>query len=164
MDESGAQYEQVKGQLEKLESANQRLSEQVKRLLKTEYEFHTTQEQLDTPLAFETILGAGAVTVFDSSRDVIDIVQRTMEFPAEEPCGNCTPCRQGTEAMAEMLARFRRGEGRRADLRVFHELAETMALCSLCGLGQAAPFAVTDSLQHFREAYESRIAETKGAA
>jgi len=68
-------------------------------------------ELMDTPLAFENVLGAGAVTVFDESRDVIDIVHRTMEFLADESCGKCTPCRQGTEVMVETLERFRRGKG-----------------------------------------------------
>jgi len=114
-------------------------------------------ELIDTPLAFETILGAGAVTVFDESRDVIDIVYRTMEFLAEESCGKCTPCRQGTEVMVEILERFYQGDGLEKDIKVLKDLADVMMLSSLCGLGQAAPNAVTDSLQYFRDAYENRI-------
>ncbi|MCK5577521.1 MAG: SLBB domain-containing protein, partial [Dehalococcoidales bacterium] len=114
-------------------------------------------EMIDTPLAFEDILGAGAVTVFDKSRDVIDIVYRTMEFLAEESCGKCTPCRQGTEVMVEILERFCRGEGLKKDTRVLEDLSDTMMLSSLCGLGQAAPFAVTDTLKYFRDDYERRI-------
>ncbi len=114
-------------------------------------------DMIDTPLAFEHILGAGAVTVFDESRDVIDIVHRTMEFLAEECCGKCTPGRQGTEAMVEILERFCRGEGAQRDIKVMEDLAETMMLSSLCGLGQAAPFAVVDTLKYFRGDYERRI-------
>lgn len=116
-------------------------------------------EMIDTPLSFETILGAGAVIVFDESRDVIDIVYRTMEFLTEESCGRCTPCRQGTEAILEILDRFYRGEGLKKDIRDLEDLSSVMMLSSLCGLGQAAPNAVTDSLQYFKDAYESRIAE-----
>ncbi len=112
---------------------------------------------IDTPLTFETILGAGAVTVFDESRDVIDIVYRTMEFLAEESCGKCTPCRQGTEVMLEILRSFSQGEGLERNIRVLEELASVMMLSSLCGLGQAAPTPVIDSLQYFRSAYEERI-------
>ncbi len=114
-------------------------------------------EMIDTPLAFENILGAGAVTVFDKSRDVLDIVHRTMEFLAEESCGKCTPCRQGTEAMVEIMERFCRGEGQEKDIKVLEDLSDTMMLSSLCGLGQAAPFAVTDTLKYFRDDYERRI-------
>jgi NADH-quinone oxidoreductase subunit F len=112
---------------------------------------------IDTPLAFENLLGAGAITVFDESRDVIDIVHRTMEFLAEESCGKCTPCRQGTEVMVETMARFLRGEGLEKDIKALEVLSDTMMLTSLCGLGQAAPFAVLDTLKYFRGDYERLI-------
>jgi NADH:ubiquinone oxidoreductase subunit F (NADH-binding) len=112
---------------------------------------------IDTTLAFENLLGAGAITVFDESRDVIDIVLRTMEFLAEESCGKCTPCRQGTEVMVEILTRFSRGEGSEKDIKALEVLSDTMMLSSLCGLGQAAPFAVMDSLKYFRGEYDKRI-------
>jgi len=112
---------------------------------------------IDTPLSFETILGAGAVTVFDESRDIIDIVYKTIEFLAEECCGKCTPGRQGTEAMAEILWKFSQGEGLERDITILQELSNTMMLSSLCGLGQAAPNPIIDSLQYFRDAYENRI-------
>jgi NADH-quinone oxidoreductase subunit F len=114
-------------------------------------------DMMDTPLSFENILGAGAVTVFDKTRDVIDIVYRTMEFLAEESCGKCTPCRQGTEVMVEILERFCRGEGAQKDIKVLEDLGETMMLSSLCGLGQAAPFAVLDTLKYFHDDYNNRI-------
>ncbi|MGB2878552.1 MAG: NADH-ubiquinone oxidoreductase-F iron-sulfur binding region domain-containing protein [Dehalococcoidales bacterium] len=115
--------------------------------------------QIDTPLAFEAVLGAGAVTVYNESRDVIDIVHRTMEFLVEESCGKCTPCRQGTEVMAEVLGKFHRGEGSLKELQNLEDLSSAMMLSSLCGLGQAAPNPVMDSLQHFRAEYESRVAK-----
>jgi NADH:ubiquinone oxidoreductase subunit F (NADH-binding) len=112
---------------------------------------------IDTPLTFENILGAGAVTVINQSRDVLDIVHRTMEFLSEESCGKCTPCRQGTEVMVEILERFCRGEGLENDIKSLEALSRTMTLTSLCGLGQAAPFAVTDTLKYFRHDYERRV-------
>ncbi|HEY92995.1 MAG TPA: NADP oxidoreductase [Dehalococcoidia bacterium] len=114
-------------------------------------------EMIDTPLAFESILGAGAVTVFDETRDIVDVVYRSMEFLAEESCGKCAPCREGTEVIVEILERFCRGEGLEEDIEVLQRLASAMMLSSLCGLGQAAPIPVIDSLQYFRSAYENRI-------
>lgn len=114
-------------------------------------------EMIDTPLAFETILGAGAITVFDESRNIIDVVYRTIEFLAEESCGKCTPCREGTEAMLEILGRFSRGEGAEKDIVTLEQLSSVMMLCSLCGLGQAAPNPVMDSLQYFRSAYDNQM-------
>jgi len=112
---------------------------------------------IDTPLAFEDVLGAGAIIVFDESRDIIDIVRRTMEFFAEESCGKCTPCREGNQVMLEILTRFCQGEGAKQDIENLESLASTMMLCSLCGLGQAAPNAVVDTLRHYRSDYESRV-------
>ena len=117
---------------------------------------------IDTSLSFETILGSGAVIVLDESRDVIDVVYKTLEFLAEESCGKCAPCREGTEVMIEILERFSRGEGLESDLRILPELSNVMMLSSLCGLGQAAPYPVIDSLQYFRSAYENRIRDKGG--
>jgi NADH:ubiquinone oxidoreductase subunit F (NADH-binding) len=112
---------------------------------------------IDTPLSFEGVLGAGAITVFDETRDIVEIIGKTMEFLAEESCGKCTPCREGTEVMVETMERLTRGEGTNKDIKVLKELAETMMLCSMCGLGQAAPIPVLDSLEHFRGEYEKRL-------
>jgi NADH:ubiquinone oxidoreductase subunit F (NADH-binding) len=112
---------------------------------------------IDAPLSFESVLGAGAVTVFAENRDIVAIVAKTMEFLAEESCGKCAPCREGTEVMAEALERFVRGEGRDSDIKALEALAQTMMLGSLCGLGQAAPIPLVDSLEHFRGDYEHHM-------
>ena len=117
---------------------------------------------IDTPLTFESILGAGAVTMFNESRDIIDTVYKTMEFLAEESCGKCSPCREGTEVMVEILERFSQGEGVERDIRLLEELSNAMMLASLCGFGQAAPIPVIDSLQYFRNDYESQIKQKQG--
>jgi NADH:ubiquinone oxidoreductase subunit F (NADH-binding) len=116
-------------------------------------------EEINTPLSFESYLGAGSITVFDDTRDIIEIVGKTMEFLAEESCGKCTPCREGTEVLTEIMDKFRHGEGTPSDIKVLTDLSNTMMLASLCGLGQAAPNAIIDSLQYFKTAYESRIPE-----
>ena len=119
---------------------------------------------LDTPMSFESILGAGAVTVFDESRDTIEIVYRTMQFLAEESCGKCTPCREGTEVMVNILEGLYRGEARERDIGLLEELSQVMMLSALCGLGQAAPIPVTDSLQYFKSDYEERIKQKQSGA
>jgi NADH:ubiquinone oxidoreductase subunit F (NADH-binding) len=117
-------------------------------------------DMLDTPLSYETILGSGAVTVFNQARDVIDVMQRNMEFLAEESCGKCTPCRDGTEAMMEILGRLANGEGAVEDIRALEDLSQVMSLSALCGLGQSACVPVMDTLNHFRKEYESRIEQS----
>jgi len=115
---------------------------------------------ISTPLAYETVLGSGAVMVFDESRQVLDFVHRTMVFLADESCGKCTPCREGTEAMLEILGRLAHGDGRQEDMQALDELSETMMLASLCGLGQAAAVPVLDTLKYFRDEYETRIQQS----
>jgi NADH-quinone oxidoreductase subunit F len=115
---------------------------------------------LDTPLSYETVLGAGAVTVFDESRDVIDIMLHNTEFLAEESCGKCTPCRDGTEAMLEILERLAKGDGEKGDIQALEDLGNVMMSSALCGLGQAAPIPIFDTLKYFGKDYENRIEQS----
>jgi len=112
---------------------------------------------IDTPLSHETCLGSGAVVVLNSDRDIVDIVLNNMRFLHEESCGKCTPCREGTEVMLEILGRLNRGEGETGDISKLEDLARAMALASLCGLGQAAAVPVLDSLKYFRDEYTDLI-------
>ncbi|MGD0487597.1 MAG: NADH-ubiquinone oxidoreductase-F iron-sulfur binding region domain-containing protein [Syntrophorhabdales bacterium] len=111
-------------------------------------------------LSFETVLGSGAVMVYNQSRDVIDIVSRTMRFFADESCGKCTPCREGTEAVVEIMDRLATGQAAPGDIAVLEDLSATMSAASLCGLGQAAPMVVEDTLKHFRREYEIRVEQS----
>lgn len=115
---------------------------------------------LDTPLSHETYLGSGAVVVFNSTRDIIDIVHNDVHFLSEESCGKCTPCREGTEVMMEVFDRLCRLEGEQGDIKTLEDVAKTMAVTSLCGLGQAAAVPVLDSLKYFRNEYINRIEQS----
>lgn len=115
---------------------------------------------INTPLSYETVLGSGAIMVFNNTRNVIDIVYRNIEFLNEESCGECTPCREGTEVMVEILERLTKGEGVQEDIEILEELSNVMMLSSLCGLGQAAPVPVLDTLKYFRNDYENRIKQS----
>jgi NADH:ubiquinone oxidoreductase subunit F (NADH-binding) len=114
-------------------------------------------ENIDTLLSFETVLGAGGVMVFDQSRDVIEMIRMNMEFFAEESCGKCFPCREGTKRMLEIVTRFDEHKASAKDFEALEDLSETMMLSSLCGLGQAAPNSLVDTLKYYRSEYESRI-------
>lgn len=118
-------------------------------------------ENLDIPLTYETALGSGAVIVMDHRRDIVDIACLAMEFFAEESCGKCTPCREGTQVLLETLRRIKEGNGAFRDIRMMAEVGEVMQMSSLCGLGQSAPVPLMDSLKHYRSAYESRIAQSR---
>jgi len=117
--------------------------------------------RMGVPLSFETVLGSGAVMVYNQTRDVIDIVHRTMKFFASESCGKCAPCREGTEVMVEITERLSKAEGTVDDIAVLTDLSTAMSLASLCGLGQAAPLVVQDTLTHFRSDYETRVEQSR---
>ena len=117
-------------------------------------------DMIDTALSHETYLGSGAVVVFDSTRSIIDIVHNNIIFLHEESCGKCTPCRDGLKAMIEIYRRFANGEGVQEDIRILEELSQVMSLGSLCGLGQAAPVPVAESLKYFKEEYTERIQQS----
>lgn len=110
-------------------------------------------QMLDTPLSYETILGSGAVVVFDDSRDAVDIARQSLAFFVEESCGKCTPCREGTRRLFELLNNIREGKGTYRDIGLLRELSETMSIASACGLGQAAPTVIMDTLAHFEADY-----------
>jgi len=116
---------------------------------------------MDTRLCYEGVLGSGAVVVFDKTRDIIDCLRRTMEFLAEESCGKCAPCREGTAVMLEVLERLSTGDGMQGDLEILKDLGGVMRVSSLCGLGQGAPIPVYDGLQHFARDFEIRIAQSR---
>lgn len=115
---------------------------------------------LDTPLAYENVLGAGAVMVFNKSRDVIEAMYRNTEFLADESCGRCAPCRDGSEAMLGILGRLARGEGAQGDLEALEDLSSVMSTSAMCGLGQTASLPLMDTLKYFRKDFENRIEQS----
>jgi len=118
------------------------------------------RDNLDVTLSNETYLGAGAVVVLDGTRSIIDVVHNNIRFLHEESCGKCTPCRDGLQAMVGIYNRLITGGGQEKDVRVLEDLSEVMALGSLCGLGQAAPVPVLDSLKHFRHEYNDLVQQS----
>ena len=102
-------------------------------------------------------LGAGSVIVMDESTCMVQVLERISYFYFVESCGQCTPCREGTKRMLEILTRISEGEGVEGDVEKLLRLAETIKMTSLCGLGQAAPNPVISTITHFREEYDSHI-------
>jgi NADH:ubiquinone oxidoreductase subunit F (NADH-binding) len=110
---------------------------------------------LDTPLSFETVLGAGAVIVYNNTRSALDMTIKTMEFFKEESCGKCVPCREGTSVMSEILQNIKNNKQGQYDLQDLQDISEAMTSCSLCGLGQAAANCFVDTLKYFSQEYKT---------
>ncbi|MDI9479937.1 MAG: NADH-quinone oxidoreductase subunit NuoF [Bacillota bacterium] len=118
---------------------------------------------LDTSIDFDSMsgigaaLGSGAVFVMDETRDIVDVVQRITKFFEHESCGKCTPCREGTKRMHEMICRLNSGQGSAQDLSNLERLGKVMCVACLCGLGQAAPAPVLTTLEHFADDYSAHL-------
>ncbi|HWQ71345.1 MAG TPA: NADH-ubiquinone oxidoreductase-F iron-sulfur binding region domain-containing protein [Desulfitobacteriaceae bacterium] len=119
--------------------------------------------QLDTQISFDALraigasLGTGAIFVLDESRDLTDTIARIADFFAYESCGKCTPCREGTARIYDLIAKINRGKGSAADLALLERLGRVMSCSSFCGLGQAAPVPVLSSLKYFAADYRAKL-------
>jgi len=105
----------------------------------------------------ESVLGTGTIMVIDDRHDILDIVENIMSFFIEESCGKCTPCREGNIRIYEILKRINSGQGCPEDLTLLEDLASTMNVACLCGLGQNSSVAVITSLHNFTDVYRKAI-------
>ena len=125
------------------------------------------EEHLDLPVDYESltevgsIMGSGGMIVMDETTCMVDVAHYFLSFTQEESCGKCTPCRVGTRQMVNILERIKRGEGSPEDLKQLEELAESVKLTSLCGLGQTAPNPVLTTLRYFHDEYEAHVYERR---
>jgi len=112
-------------------------------------------DALAMPLSFEgaraaaTTLGSGVVLVYAEGSDVADGLARIAEFFRHESCGQCVPCRVGTERQLELIERLRHGKplgGVAAELVLLKELGQAMRDASICGLGQTASSAIESAV------------------
>jgi Na+-translocating ferredoxin:NAD+ oxidoreductase RNF subunit RnfB len=99
--------------------------------------------------------------VLDEDDCVVDVAKFFMSFCQDESCGKCTPCREGTKRMLEILERITEGKGRREDIDNLERLAQLVRRSSLCGLGRAAPNPVLSTLKHFRDEYLAHVLEQR---
>jgi NADH-quinone oxidoreductase subunit F len=120
-----------------------------------------TPAQLDVKLTFEDLraagltLGSGAIMVFNTTRDLRDVLMRLGRFFTHESCGKCYPCQLGTQRQFEILARIANGSALGGDVERLQDVGWTMTDASLCGLGQTAASAVLSAIKHWPELFAS---------
>src|SRR5215212_8307919 len=129
--------------------------------------------EIDIPLNFDAVMKAGSmlgsagIIVLDESVCIVVAVWRLSKFFAHESCGQCTPCREGTNWMESILDRLERGEGRQQDADLLLDMSDNIGGKSLCALGDAAIGPVISSIKKFRDEYlhhvthKSCLPETK---
>ncbi|MET9019853.1 NADH-quinone oxidoreductase subunit NuoF [Actinopolymorpha sp. NPDC004070] len=118
-----------------------------------------TDEHLDVPLDYEGMMGAGsmlgtrALQMFDDTTCAVRAVLRWTEFYKHESCGKCTPCREGTWWLVQILERLERGEGSTDDLETLLDLCDNIAGRSFCALADGAVAPIMSSIKFFRDDY-----------
>jgi NADH-quinone oxidoreductase subunit F/NAD(P)H dehydrogenase (quinone)/NADP-reducing hydrogenase subunit HndC len=125
------------------------------------------EQHLDIPVDYEAIakvgaiMGSGGAIVMDEDTCMVDMARFFMDFVQDESCGKCTPCREGTRRLLQILEKICEGRGEPADIETLEELSATIKEASLCGLGQTGPNPVLSTLRYFRDEYEAHIYEKR---
>jgi len=125
------------------------------------------EQLLDTPVDYDSLIAAGAMmgsgglVVMDEGTCMVDVAKFFLNFTQSESCGKCTPCREGTKRMLEMLIDITEGRGKEGDIEKLERLAKSIKAGALCALGQTAPNPVLSTLRYFRDEYEAHIYEKR---
>jgi len=131
------------------------------------------EEHLDLPITKDdcgqagSMLGSGAVIVMDDSTCMVKAAERVVRFFAHESCGQCTPCREGTTWMQQILARIEAGHGREVDLDLLLDVSDNISpglawppkMTTICPLGPSAVSPVTSLAKYFRDEVEAHVTE-----
>ncbi len=121
----------------------------------------TPEEAKDLNLDYEsclksgTMLGSGGVIVMNQTVSIPRMALRMMQFYAHESCGQCTPCRQGSHAIVELLRNLLEGHGNYEDLTTIERLAETVRGLTLCPVGEAFGAPLSAMVRKFRAEFEA---------
>jgi NADH-quinone oxidoreductase subunit F len=124
-------------------------------------------EHLDTPIDYDSlaaigsIMGSGGLVVMDETTCMVDVAKFFLNFTQLESCGKCTPCREGTKRMLELLQKICDGEGELEDIDTLERLAKVIKNSALCGLGQTCPNPILTTLRYFRNEYEAHIVDKR---
>lgn len=128
-----------------------------------------TAEQLDASLDFETLsslhssFGTASIIVMDDSADMVKVAHRLMQFYQNESCGKCTPCREGTRWLVQILARIENGGGTYEDLKTIKEVSNFMGINSFCPLAAGAAPPIVSAVTKFEDEFIVYIKQNPNA-
>jgi len=125
------------------------------------------EQHIDTPVDYEAIakvgaiMGSGGMIVMNENTCMVDMARFFMDFIQDESCGKCTPCREGTRRLLQILEKICEGHGEPGDIDTLEELSKVIKESALCGLGQTGPNPVLSTLRYFKEEYYAHIYEKR---
>ena len=111
----------------------------------------------DALKAVETGLGTAAVIVMDNSTDIIDAICRISYFYKHESCGQCTPCREGTGWIYDVMKRMVKGDALIEEIEMLWDVSKQIEGHTICALGDAAAWPIQGLIRHFRRDMHDRI-------
>lgn len=126
-----------------------------------------TPDHVDVPMDFESVAlagsmsGSGGVTVMEEGTSMVWAALRLMEFFYHESCGKCTPCREGSSWIVQILQRIQNKQGRPEDLRTLTDVCENIGGRTVCAFGDAEIAPVLSTLKYWRHEYEALIDEAE---
>ena len=118
-----------------------------------------TDQHLDVPLDYESVAAAGSmlgtrsIQLFDETTCVVRVVLRWIEFYQHESCGKCTPCREGSYWVVQLLQELEHGQGSEADLEKLLDICDNITGRAFCALGDSIEAPVASSIKYFRDEY-----------
>lgn len=115
------------------------------------------RDTFDRKLTFDDLATGGAIVVFSSERNILEIVEYYMSFFVHESCGYCTPCRVGNVFLQKAVAKFRQGLANPADIAYLKDLSATIIETSRCGLGMTSPNPILSTLKNFPLVYSAMV-------
>ncbi len=120
-------------------------------------------DKIDVTMDYEAVAaagsmsGSGGIIIIDDETCMVGAILRITEFYRDESCGKCTPCREGTYWLTEILHRLEHGEGKQKDLDLLLDICDNLAGKSFCPLGDAATSSIVSGLKLFRAEFEEHV-------
>ena len=122
-----------------------------------------TPDQLDTPMDYDSIgkagsfFGSAAIMVVDDRCCMVQLALRAAQFYMHESCGKCTPCREGTRWLVQLLTKIEAGDATESDVELLASVCDRMLGKSLCALGDFAVYPVSSYLRKFRAEFDAHV-------
>ena len=118
-----------------------------------------TDEHLDVPLDYESVakagsmLGTRSIQLFDDTTCVVRVALRWSQFYEHESCGKCTPCREGSYWVVQILEQLEDGTGSESDLAKLIDICDNITGRAFCALGDSIQAPIVSSIRFFRDEY-----------
>ncbi len=126
-----------------------------------------TPDKIDVGLDYESLttvgsmLGSGAIIVFNEDACIVWVIMKLIHFFRHESCGKCTPCREGTAWLEQVIKRIEHGKGQPGDIEKIEEVCGNILGRTICPLGDAAVMPIQSAIKHWRDEWQYHIDHKK---